>query len=423
MKKIFLFVVSLVFFQIVTHMQAATLFVPKSELSQAPSSEDLKKLSEKSKVFGNEEPGLKRTGSQIIGELASSGSQIIKILASSGSKIFSTTKTKQHSASMGDFCTRVLEGHKGPVTSVDISSDGLKIVTASSDGTACVWDAQTGKQVILEGHSGAVLTVAFSPDCQLVVTGSTDNTVRIWDVVTGECLWSLIKHTSAVLSVKFSPSHFFRLVTTSSDETVCVWDFDREEKSWNCICAARLHVLRVNSVDFNPDGSLLATTSDDASTHVWDLSSGESIRSFVAGNYHSHAVAFSPCGLFVATASENHIAALWNITTRDVFAFIGHRGSVNSVAFNADGSRLITASNDKTVRIWDVKSQRCLYVFRGHIKRVTSAKFSPDGKFVASASADGTARIWEVPQDFTIFSHVDDDGYLLKQFKNLGLSQ
>jgi WD40 repeat protein len=75
-----------------------------------------------------------------------------------------------------------LSGHESAVTSAAFSPDGARIVTASSDNTARIWDAATAKEIaVLRGHEGFVNSAAFSPDGARIVTASSDNTARIWD--------------------------------------------------------------------------------------------------------------------------------------------------------------------------------------------------------------------------------------------------
>jgi WD40 repeat protein len=74
----------------------------------------------------------------------------------------------------------------------------------------------------------------------------------------------------------------------------------------------------------------------------------------------------------------------------------GHEGDVRSAAFSPDGSRIVTASEDRTARIWDAASGKEIAVLRGHEGAVRSAAFSPDASRIVTASGDGTARIWDV---------------------------
>ena len=107
-------------------------------------------------------------------------------------------------------------------------------------------------------------------------------------------------------------------------------------------------------------------------------------------------VAFSPDGKFVATASDDRTARLWEIATgKDIRQFIGHEGQVKSVTFSPDGKYLLTGSDDTTARLWDVATGLEIRSFISHTGPVRSAVFSPDGKLILTASADRTARLWD----------------------------
>ncbi len=117
-------------------------------------------------------------------------------------------------------------GHTDTVTSAAFSPDGTRVVTASSDGTARVWDAKTGATLAtLSGHTGAVHSAAFSPDGTRVVTASWDKTARVWDATTGAALATLSGHTGGVNSAAFSPDGT-RVVTASRDKTARIWQLD-----------------------------------------------------------------------------------------------------------------------------------------------------------------------------------------------------
>jgi WD40 repeat protein len=109
----------------------------------------------------------------------------------------------------------VLGGHEGVVTTAPFSPDGTRIVTASLDQTARLWDAATAKEIaVLRGHDGAVSSAAFSPDGTRIVTASSDWTARMWDAATAKKIAVLRGHDDEVTSAAFSPDGT-RIVTAS----------------------------------------------------------------------------------------------------------------------------------------------------------------------------------------------------------------
>jgi WD40 repeat protein len=110
------------------------------------------------------------------------------------------------------------------------------------------------------------------------------------------------------------------------------------------------------------------------------------------------AAAFSPDGSRITTASLDRTARVWDAHTGAPLVVLkGHESWVYSAAFSSDGLRIVTASDDKTARLWDAATGEPIIVLRGHGDAVRSASFSPDDTSVATASADGTVRLWRLP--------------------------
>jgi WD40 repeat protein len=106
-------------------------------------------------------------------------------------------------------------------------------------------------------------------------------------------------------------------------------------------------------------------------------------------------VAFSLNGAYLATASEDGTAALWDVESRQKeHTFYGHSNSVWDVVFSPDGDRLASASFDKTAKVWDVETGIELLHLTGHTNWVMGVAFSPDGKSLATSSRDGSVRLY-----------------------------
>jgi len=174
------------------------------------------------------------------------------------------------------------------------------------------------------------------------------------------------------------------------------------------------HTGVVQSALFSPDGKQIVSCGcwpeGDKTLRVWDVQQAREILKIEHPGDAAAAV-FSPDGKFIASASYDSNAYLWDATTgKQIRIFKGHKAALNGVAFNADGSRLLTCGgNDKTARVWDTETARELQKFSGHTDEVRQAVFHPDGKHVLSGGRDGLVRMWTL-----------DTATEVKQFKSTG---
>jgi WD40 repeat protein len=155
------------------------------------------------------------------------------------------------------------------------------------------------------------------------------------------------------------------------------------------------HTSYVKAVAFSPDGSLLASASNDHTVRLWNPSTGQEVQKPVGGTVSVDAVAFSPDGSLLASGSNDKTVRLWNPTTgQEVQKLEGHTDGARAVVFSPDGSLLASGSNDKTIRLWNPTTGQEVQKLEGHTGPVHAVAFSPDGSLLASVSNDDTVRLW-----------------------------
>jgi hypothetical protein len=160
----------------------------------------------------------------------------------------------------------VLSGHSAPLPSAAYSPDGTRIVTASEDKTARIWDANTGAQLaVLLGHRNGLYFAAYSPDGTRIVSASADTTARIWDARTGAQLAVLLGHGATVDSAAYSPDGT-HIVTASDDKTARIWDANTGAQ----LAMLSGHRDAVDSAAYSPDGARIVTASFDKTARIWD---------------------------------------------------------------------------------------------------------------------------------------------------------
>jgi WD40 repeat protein len=324
----------------------------------------------------------------------------------------------QPSDSQGTGDAPRIPGHAGTISSVAFSPDSSRLVTGSDDHTARIWrmrlisavdEGQPGALMpvgapLILTHDGRVTSAGFSADGSQVLTTADDGAMRLWAADQDEPRVVGV-HSSRVESVTFSPDAT-RILSASDDKTARMWSLDGSTKPQ----VLEGHTDWVRSAVFSPsDGQKVVTTSDDGTLRWWDLAAPGRVRL----SQESSTVfegAFDRKGDRFVTAVRDNIARVWKtadlanggsaLDTSEASEIVElrHDDWVRGAAFNGDGSRIVTASRDGTVRIWAWQggAAQPLKQFRHAGATVVSAGFSPDGTRIVTAFLDGVARIWRV---------------------------
>jgi WD40 repeat protein len=238
---------------------------------------------------------------------------------------------------------------------------------------------------------GGVHSIAFSPDGELVAVGDSNGDIRLFQTKDEQQRSILRGHTKSlwVTSVAFSPNGRM-ILSCSLDHTVKLWNV----QSGECLRTFEGHTNWLWTVAFSPDGKTVASGGDDQTARLWDIATGES-KILADHQGWVWSVTFSPDGQFLATGSYDKTIRLWNVSTGQCLEVLeGHENSVWSLAFSPDGQILASGSLDGTVKFWKICTGECLNTLKGHSKEVRSIAFSSDGQILASGSFDQTIRLW-----------------------------
>jgi WD40 repeat protein/serine/threonine protein kinase len=293
---------------------------------------------------------------------------------------------------------QVLRGHKAAVSAVVYSPDGNSLASASHDGTLKIWNAATGEeQFSIAGHADVAYDAAFSPDGSLLASAGWDGVVKLWDVATRKEVRSLRGHEGPVSRLAFAP-HGRLLASLGTGQHILIWDVVEGTLLKKVETPSGQSIYRIV---FSPGGERLAVTSSQAIS-FWETSRWSPQRQLDMPNRYVKCLAFSPDRRLLATG-EGDLAygnpgrvRLWDLETGELLATLeGHTEPIFGLVFSPDGSRLFSASQDKTVKIWDVASCQEALSLRGHTDTVRGLSLSPDGHRLATAGADGDVRLWD----------------------------
>ena len=280
--------------------------------------------------------------------------------------------------------------HDGPVNWAGFSPDGKRVVTASADGTARVWDTATARALTAGlKHDNGVRHAVFSLDGMLLASACYDGRITIWNSQTG----SIVARSpwNPVSSSRIAFNRDGTLVAAANaDGTVRFWHTETGEQQSKVLT----HKAAVHHVEFSPTNDFVATASTDQTAVVWDVTTGLQVSRLLGHSGDVWCVSFSRDGKWLVTASSDGTARVGEVATGMSMCICRHFGRVNFANFDPSGQRIVTTSSDSSARVWDATDGTAISPPLQHREAVTFASFSPDSRWVVTASVDGTARVW-----------------------------
>lgn len=279
----------------------------------------------------------------------------------------------------------VLQGHRLPVNSIAFHPIFNDLASASEDATIRIWDWELGESLhILKGHTRPVLDVDYGGPRggTLLASCSSDLTIKLWDPSDEyKNIRTLPGHDHSISSIRFVPSGAAGaplsgnlLVSASRDKTLRVWDVT----TGYCLKTLRGHTEWVRCVTPSLDGRWLLSAGNDRTPRLWDAATGEVKITFEGHEHFLEAVAFAP------PAAYPHLAQL--------------AGYKKAPSLQSSGEFLVTGGRDKLIKIWDNRGT-CHKTLVGHDNWIRGLAFHPGGRYLLSVSEDKTLRCWDLSQE------------------------
>ncbi len=250
-----------------------------------------------------------------------------------------------------------LNGHTDWVSSVAFSPDGTRLASGSDDQTVKIWDAETGKETrTLKGHTSPVTEVVFSPDSRRLASASWEKTakvwiVKVWDTQTTQELFTFKRHTAEVQWRVFLPNGK-QLASVGGGETDKVQDAATGQE----IRMIDFH-FHAETLAFNADNTRIPFASGvETFILLKDTKCNEASRTLRGHTDTVVSVAFSPDGTRLASGSNDRTVKLWDTATgQETLTLKGLASPATLLLFSPDGRRLASASSEKNVKVWDAR--------------------------------------------------------------------
>jgi WD40 repeat protein len=287
---------------------------------------------------------------------------------------------------------QTMHGHTGWVNGGVHLPDGRHIITCSSDGSLRQWDLESGKQIDedwRDENNVGFRSMALSPDGKMLASGSDDGKVRLWDVETRKVISKWTGHTHVVYALCWSADGE-RLASGSWDRTARAWDV----KSGETLLTIETGHTWVYAVMYSPDSSKLATGGDrEDALKIWDAKTGELLKTL---QHRVCSLAWTSDGNKLISGSYGLIKIFDTATWQEISTLKGHTNFVYAISLFPNNHLLASASDDKTARLWNLKTNLPIGQPLQHEEDLPSVALSPDGKVLVTACEDKNAYVWDI---------------------------
>jgi WD40 repeat protein/Na+-transporting methylmalonyl-CoA/oxaloacetate decarboxylase gamma subunit len=298
----------------------------------------------------------------------------------------------------GSINYKTFKGHNGDVKSIAFVPGKNEFYTSGTDGQVLKWSLDSKEQTLQVVYSGAdiIEVLAVSPDASWLAMGYGNSGIKMIPLKSGNTGYDLTGHKGKIKSLIFSYDGKY-LYSASLDGKVLKWDL-AARTSTNVSTGA----TQITSIDVSAKGNYIAGISTDGNVMVWNPEANSDNFRIETTGKNIKVIRFSPESSMLAIGDVSGNVELWDINTRKMISAVkAHSAQVNDIQFNTVHKQMATASNDKTIKIFNIKDPKDLteppITLSDNEGFILVMQFSPDGQMIVSGAYTGTPNLVSRP--------------------------
>ncbi len=300
---------------------------------------------------------------------------------------------------------KTLSGHRQPVTCVTFHPFFNILSSCAEDGNIAIWefnDYEIKQEQFVRAHTNFINSICFDSTGKILASCSSDLSIKLWRFDNPiKCYKVLNGHDHSVSSIEFSPDSNI-LYSASRDKSIKIW----EVSTGFCKSTLNGHSEWVRSISLNDKGTLLASSSDDETVIIWQTDQGIERYKLSGHENKIEKVLFvknnqANDNIFTADYSSNDFSQKEDV--QKYFEQLEKLNELNKkladhnkLSKKIDKEYVITCSRDKTIKLFDLFSELCIYTFTGHDNWVRDITIHPTGKYLISTGDDRSIRLWDI---------------------------
>jgi WD40 repeat protein len=293
----------------------------------------------------------------------------------------------------------ILKGHSGSIYDLSEGPAESLIFSASSDKIIALWNLETMQAENFAATLPELLyEICYIREKNVLLAGTASGAVHVIDLTKKKEVKILQHHTSAIFEINYSvDTNCFYTCSGNGEFAVCSLE------TLSLIKVKKIGVGKIRSIDFNTKTSEMALASGDGNIRIFDLLSLEEKNCFNAHRFSANIVRYTPDFKTLISGGKDAHLNFWDVEKKyaPIKSIPAHNFAIYDIAFHPSGNLFATASRDKTIKIWDANTYDFLLrinmdVKEGHTHSVNKLLWLTYKNYLISAGDDRTIRIWEV---------------------------